>query len=71
MQGDIKARIDRIINNKEKENKLFIAVFKAKLVLKGVYLKNMTDQSYDDPLMIARIEEVLEQFQPQLRVINL
>jgi hypothetical protein len=71
MRGNIKARIDQIVNNKEKDNKLFIAIFKAKLVLKGVYLKNMTDQSYDDPLIIARIEEVLEQFQPQLRVVNL
>jgi hypothetical protein len=61
MPENIKDIIGRIINEKAKDNKMLVAIIKAKLVLKGIYLDRLTPQSYEDPLIIARIEEVIKQ----------
>ncbi|MGD0844586.1 MAG: hypothetical protein ABSA06_09505 [Geobacteraceae bacterium] len=61
MPGNIKEIIERIISEKEKDNKMLVAIIKAKLILKGIYLDRLTSASCEDPLIIARIEEVIKQ----------
>jgi hypothetical protein len=61
MPENIKEIIERIISEKEKDNKMLVAIIKAKLILKGIYLDRLTSRSCEDPLIIARIEEVIKQ----------
>ena len=61
MPANIDKIIEQIINKKNMENKMLVSIIKAKLLLKGIDFRKMSEQSYTDPLIIARINEVLKQ----------
>jgi hypothetical protein len=61
MPDKIMEMIERIINDKARDNKFLVAIIKAKLTLKGIYPDRLTSRSFEDPLIVERIEEVIRQ----------
>lgn len=56
MAGQIKALIDRIVNQRAKGNPLVVQTTLAKLALKGVNPDRFTSASPDDAAVIARVK---------------
>lgn len=58
MAGKIKRMIDGIIEQRAKGSKVLEGVTKLKLILKGIDPKLYTEESADDPLVLARLMEI-------------
>jgi len=56
MPGKIKQLIEEIIAERSKGNETLAKVVRTKLILKGINPAHFTDQSDDDPVMIAKLE---------------
>ena len=61
MAEKVSDKLETIINEKAKDNKMLVAIIKAKLMLKGIYPDRLTSRSFEDPLLIAKIKEVISQ----------
>jgi hypothetical protein len=60
MAGKIRQMIDLIIDQKAKDNPMLERVIKAKMILKGINPAKYTDQSEDDPTIIAHLQGMME-----------
>jgi hypothetical protein len=60
MAGIIRQMIDSIIDQKAKDNPMLERVIKAKMILKGINPAKYTDQSEDDPAVIAHLQAMME-----------
>jgi hypothetical protein len=59
MAGQIKKLIDNIIDQRAQGNRVLEGVVKMKLILKGIDPKNYTHQSDDDPAVIGKLLELM------------
>lgn len=62
MAGKIRQMIDHVLDHVEKDNPMLARVIKTKMILKGINPARFTDQSEDDPAIIARLEEMMQAF---------
>ncbi len=60
MAGKIRQMIDLILDQKAKDNPMLERVIKAKMILKGINPARYTDQSEDDPTVIAHLQGMME-----------
>jgi hypothetical protein len=58
MAGKIKQLIEGIIAERSKGNEMLAKVVKTKLILKGINPAHYSDQSYDDPAIIRKLENM-------------
>lgn len=61
MAGKIKQMIDSIINQRAKDNPMLERVIKTKLILKGINPNKFTPESADDPVVIAKLEKMIQE----------
>jgi hypothetical protein len=61
MAGQIKILIDSIIAQRSEGNKILEGVVKVKLILKGIDPINYTSDSPDDPAVINRLSELMNE----------
>lgn len=61
MAGKIKQMIDAIINQRAKDNPMLERVIKTKLILKGINPNKFTPESADDPVVIAKLEKMIQE----------
>jgi hypothetical protein len=61
MAGKIKQMIDAIISQRAKDNPMLERVIKTKLILKGVNPSKYTLQSEDDPIVIGKLEKMMQE----------
>ena len=57
----IKNMIDTLISNKAGNNPALANIIKAKLILNGIDPKRLTDETIDDPLIIAKLERLAKE----------
>ena len=62
MAGKIKQMIDAFVKQRAQGNTVLEGVVKIKLILKGIDPKIYTPQSEDDPVIIAKLEELIKEF---------
>jgi hypothetical protein len=62
MAGKIKLMIDAFVNQRAQGNTVLEGVVKIKLILKGIDPKIYTPESEDDPVIIAKLEELMKEF---------
>jgi hypothetical protein len=60
MAGKIRQMIDAIINQRAKDNPMLERVIKTKLILKGINPNRYTPQSDDDPVVIGKLEKMMQ-----------
>ncbi|MEA5112396.1 MAG: hypothetical protein VB050_00055 [Geobacteraceae bacterium] len=60
MAGKIRQLIDAIINQRAKDNPMLERVIKTKLILKGINPNRYTPQSDDDPVVIVKLEKMMQ-----------
>lgn len=60
MAGKIRQMIDAIINQRAKDNPMLERVIKTKLILKGINPNRYTPQSDDDPVVIVKLEKMMQ-----------
>lgn len=60
MAGKIKRLIDKIIAERSKGDEMLARIIRTKLILKGITPEKYSDQSYDDPVIIRKLEKVLQ-----------
>jgi hypothetical protein len=60
MAGKIKQMIDAIISQRAKDNPMLERVIKTKLILKGVNPSKYTLQSEDDPVILGKLEKMMQ-----------
>lgn len=61
MAGKIRQMIDSIINQRAKDNPMLERVIKTKLILKGINPAKFTFQSDDDPVVIGKLEKMMQE----------
>ena len=61
MAGQIKIMIDTIIEQRAKGSKVMEGVVKTKLILKGIDPKLYTITTPDDPVVIGKLHEMLNE----------
>ena len=61
MAGKIKQLIDFIISQRAKDNPMLERVIKTKLVLKGINPIKYTQMSDDDPVILAKLERMMQE----------
>ncbi len=61
MAGQIKKMIDNIVEQRSQGNKVLQGVVKMKLILKGIDPKNYTETSPDDPAVLGRLLELMQE----------
>ncbi|MBC9784081.1 hypothetical protein H1S01_06090 [Heliobacterium chlorum] len=62
MPGRIKQIIDKVVQVKGRGNPILIKSTKLKFTLKGIDPEAYTMSSPDDPLLIARVEDIARSF---------
>jgi hypothetical protein len=62
MAGRIREMIDTIIGHRAKDNPMLAGVIKTKLVLKGIDPNRFNRHSDDDPVIIAKLEALINDF---------
>lgn len=62
MAGQIKKLIDTIIEQRAQGNKVLEGVVKMKLILKGIDPKNYTEASHDDPAVLGKLLDLMNDF---------
>ena len=62
MAGKIKEMIDTLVNRRAQGNSVLEGVVKIKLILKGIDPKMYTQESDDDPAIIAKLEYLIKEF---------
>jgi len=60
MAGIIKRMIEVIVAERSKGNEMLAKAVKTKLVLKGINPAHYSDQSDDDPAIIKKLENMLQ-----------
>jgi hypothetical protein len=66
MAGKIKKIIDKIVSERSKGSETIAATTRTKLILKGIKTSSFTDLSPDDPVVIAKLQEVAKEMGVQL-----
>jgi hypothetical protein len=61
MAGRIKQLIDHIISQRAQNNPMLERVIKTKLILKGINPAKYTLQSTDDPVIIEKLEKMINE----------
>ena len=61
MAGKIKQMIDTLITQRAKDNSILAGIIRTKLMRKGIDPIKFTDQSPDDPAVIAKLEAHLKE----------
>jgi hypothetical protein len=61
MAGKIKQMIDFIISQRAKDNPMLERVIKTKLILKGINPIKYTQMSEDDPIILAKLERMMQE----------
>jgi hypothetical protein len=61
MAGRIKQLIDHIISQRAQNNPMLERVIKTKLILKGINPNKYTLQSSDDPVIIEKLEKMMNE----------
>lgn len=61
MAGQIKKMIDSIIEQRSQGKKILEGVIKMKLILKGIDPKNYTATSPDDPVVLGKLHELMNE----------
>lgn len=61
MPGKIKRLIDCIISKRTQDNPMLERVIKTKLILKGINPNRYTLESDDDPIIIAKLEKMMNE----------
>jgi len=61
MAGKIKQLIDFIISQRAKDNPMLERVIKTKLILKGINPIKYTQMSDDDPVILAKLEKMMQE----------
>ncbi len=61
MSGKIKRLIDSIISEKTQGNPMLERVIKTKLILKGINPNKYHYESEDDPVIIAKLERMMNE----------
>ena len=61
MAGQVKKMIDSIIERRGQGNKVMEGVVKIKLILKGIDPKNYSDASPDDPVVIDKLINLMNE----------
>jgi hypothetical protein len=64
--GKSKDLIDKIIKEKARGNSFQEMNIQMKLMLKGINVKKITDDTPDDPIVLAKIHEVAKEFNVDL-----
>ncbi|MBC7170982.1 MAG: hypothetical protein H5U40_01060 [Polyangiaceae bacterium] len=67
MAGRIKHLIDEVIRVRVGESPALLAFVRAHLMTKGIHPDHYTAASADDPLVIARLEQMLADFRDERR----
>ena len=62
MAGKIKKMIEEIIRLKSQGDPVLANTTRAKIILKGVSIKNYTDISEDDPIMMKKMNQIAQDF---------
>jgi hypothetical protein len=62
MAGKIKQMIDAFVDQRAQGNSVLEGVIKIKLILKGIDPKMYTSESEDDPAIIAKLNELMQDF---------
>ncbi len=68
--GKTKQLIDELIRKKAQGNTFQELNIQMKLMFKGIDVKQITHQTQDDPIVIAKIYEVARAFEVQLPTLN-
>jgi hypothetical protein len=63
MAGQIKRMIEEILAQRSKGNEMLAKTIKTKLILKGINPEHYSDQSDDDPTVIKKLENMLQNLQ--------
>jgi hypothetical protein len=61
MAGQIKRLIDSVIEQRGQGNKVLEGVVKMKLILKGIDPKNYSDSSPDDPVVLGKLLDLMNE----------
>lgn len=61
MAGKIKTLIDSIIEQRAKGSKIIEGVVKTKLILKGINPKDYDHNSPDDPVILGKLYELMNE----------
>lgn len=61
MPGKIRRLIDSIILQRTQDNPMLERVIKTKLILKGINPNKYTSESEDDPIIIAKLEKMMNE----------
>lgn len=62
MAGQIKKLIDSVVQARSKGNTALATITRAKLALKGINPDKFTDNSADDPAILARLQSLADEF---------
>jgi len=62
MPGKIKQMIDFIIKQRSQDNPMLERVIKTKLILKGINPSKYDTQSDDDPVIINKLQTLINEF---------
>ncbi|NMC75026.1 MAG: hypothetical protein GYA56_11835 [Geobacteraceae bacterium] len=68
MAGKLREMLDRVISKKVRDNPLIGNVIKAKLVLKGIDPNRLTPQADNDPVLIAKFQEVMKELKEDFKM---
>lgn len=58
MPGEIKKLLDAIIDTRAQGNLVIAQATRTKIILKGIYPSHHTEDSEDDPEILARVREI-------------
>jgi hypothetical protein len=61
MAGKIRQMVDTLLTSRAKDNEMLAGIIKTKLMLKGIDPNRFTEQSSDDPAVIAKLEALLKE----------
>jgi hypothetical protein len=62
MAGRIKQQLDTILSERTQGSLLLLKTLKTKLILKGINPDKYTEESEDDPVIIAKLDQVILDF---------
>lgn len=62
MAGQIKAIIDKIVNERSKGNQTIAYTTLTKLMLKGIDASKWTSASSDDPDILQKVKDIAKEF---------
>lgn len=68
MAGKIRQLIDNLIEERSQGNPSLASTTRTKLLLKGIDSSKFTSASEDDPAVIAKIKQIAQEMNIQLKV---